>query len=147
MLLNGLTNSLDNIIEGDTLETPAHYKVAHDPGSGVKQFDYITSNPPFKMDFSSTRNTIEQKWEDSEVRDGIKRFFAGVPKIPNKKKESMGGPVANDQAVRTVNNYLKGYFDEEIAIRLLLPQNLKDQYVFKTDKALSVLEFHEVKLV
>ncbi len=41
------------------------------------------------MDFSSTRNTIEQKWEDSEVRDGIKRFFAGIPKIPNKKKESM----------------------------------------------------------
>lgn len=90
MLLNGLTNSLDNIIEGDTLETPAHYKVAHDPSSGVKRFDYITSNPPFKMDFSSTRNTIEQKWEDSEVRDGIKRFFAGIPKIPNKKKESMG---------------------------------------------------------
>jgi len=90
MLLNGLTNSLDNIIEGDTLETPAHYKVAHDPSSGVKQFDYITSNPPFKMDFSSTRDTIEQKWEDSEIRDGIKRFFAGVPKIPNKKKESMG---------------------------------------------------------
>ena len=90
MLLNGLTNSLDNIIEGDTLETPAHYKVVHDPSSGVKQFDYITSNPPFKMDFSSTRNMIEQKWEDSELRDGIKRFFAGVPKIPNKKKESMG---------------------------------------------------------
>lgn len=90
MLLNGLTNSLDNIIEGDTLETPAHYKVPHDPSSGVKQFDYITSNPPFKMDFSSTRNMIEQKWEDSELRDGIKRFFAGVPKIPNKKKESMG---------------------------------------------------------
>ena len=89
MLLNGLTNSLDNTIEGDTLETPAHYKVPHDPSSGVKQFDYITSNPPFKMDFSSTRNAIEQKWEDSEVRDGIKRFFAGVPKVPNKKKESM----------------------------------------------------------
>ena len=90
MLLNGLTNSLDNIIEGDTLETPAHYNIPHDPSSGVKQFDFITSNPPFKMDFSSTRNVIEQKWEDSEVRDGIKRFSAGVPKIPNKKKESMG---------------------------------------------------------
>ncbi len=90
MLLNGLTNSLDNIIEGDTLDTPAHYTIAHDPGSGVKQFDYITSNPPFKIDFSSTRNAIEQKWADSEVRDGIRRFFAGVPKIPNKKKESMG---------------------------------------------------------
>ena len=89
MLLNGLTNSLDNIIEGDTLDTPAHYNIPHDPSSGVKRFDYITSNPPFKMDFSSTRNLIENKWENSEERDGIKRFFAGVPKIPNKKKESM----------------------------------------------------------
>ena len=42
------------------------------------------------MDFSSTRNSIEQKWQESEERDGIRRFFAGVPTIPNKKKESMG---------------------------------------------------------
>lgn len=89
MLLNGLTNSLDNIIEGDTLDTPAHYKIPHDPASGVKQFDYITSNPPFKMDFSSTRNGIEQKWLESEERDGIRRFFAGIPKIKPKKKEKM----------------------------------------------------------
>lgn len=84
MLLNGLTGSLDNIIVGDTLETPAHYNTPHDPSSGVKKFDYITSNPPFKMDFSSTRDMIEQKWEETD------RFFAGIPKIPNKKKESMG---------------------------------------------------------
>ena len=83
MLLNGLTNSLDNIIEGDTLDTPAHYNTPHDPSSGVKKFNYITSNPPFKMDFSSTRDGIEQKWEETD------RFFAGVPKIPNKKKDSM----------------------------------------------------------
>lgn len=84
MLLNGLTNSLDNIIEGDTLETPSHYNIPHQPSSGIKHFDYITSNPPFKMDFSSTRNSIEQKWNETD------RFFAGVPTIPNKKKESMG---------------------------------------------------------
>lgn len=90
MMLNGLTSSLDNIIEGDTLETPAHYNTPHEPNSGVKQFDYITSNPPFKMDFSSTREGIEQKWAESEERDGIRRFFAGVPKIPNAKKDSMG---------------------------------------------------------
>ena len=83
MLLNGLTHSLHNIIEGDTLDTPAHYNIPHDPSSGVKKFDYITSNPPFKMDFSSTRNTIQQKWCETD------RFFAGVPKIPNKKKDSM----------------------------------------------------------
>ena len=89
MMLNGLTGSLDNIIEGDTLDTPAHYNTPHEPNSGVKRFDYITSNPPFKMDFSSTRDGIEQKWSESEERDGIRRFFAGIPKIPNTKKESM----------------------------------------------------------
>lgn len=83
MLLNGLTSSLDNIIEGDTLYTPGHYNMPHDASTGVKKFDYITSNPPFKMDFSSTRDGIEQKWEKTN------RFFAGIPKIPNKKKESM----------------------------------------------------------
>lgn len=35
------------------------------------------------MDFSSTRNIIENKWTTSD------RFFAGVPKIPNKKKDGM----------------------------------------------------------
>ena len=59
----------------------------------------------------------------------------------------VAGPVANDQAIRTVNNYLKGYFTEDIAIQLLLPQKLKDQYVFKTEKALSILKFNEVKFI
>lgn len=83
MLLNGLKESLENIIEGDTLETPAHYRIKGDDTSGLKKFDYITSNPPFKTDFSSTRNKIEQKWEKTT------RFFAGVPKIKPKDKKKM----------------------------------------------------------
>ena len=83
MMLNGMTESLGNIIQGDTLLRPAHYMVEHDASSGLKKFGYITSNPPFKIDFSSTRNEIEQKWQDTD------RFFAGVPKIPNNKKDSM----------------------------------------------------------
>lgn len=54
---------------------------------------------------------------------------------------------AKKWAIRTVNNYLKGYFDEDIAIQLLLPQKLKDQYNFKTERALSILNFSEVKYV
>lgn len=54
------------------------------------------------------------------------------------------GPVANDQAIRTVNDYLNGYFPEDIAIRLLLPQKLKDQHAFKTETALARLVFKEV---
>lgn len=57
------------------------------------------------------------------------------------------GPVANDQAIRTVNNYLKGYFPEDIAVQLLLPQKLKDQFTFKTENALNILEFMGVKNV
>lgn len=55
------------------------------------------------------------------------------------------GPVANDQAIRTVNDFIKGRFTENMAIQLLLPQNLKDQYTFKTEKAISILELVEVK--
>ncbi len=77
MLLNGLKESLGNIIEGDTLLSPAHFKQKGKDDSGLKEFDFITSNPPFKTDFSSTRNKIATNWESTT------RFFAGVPKIPD----------------------------------------------------------------
>ena len=83
MMLNGKTESLGNIIRGDTLESPAHFNKPHESDSGLKRFDYITTNPPFKTDFSATRDRIEQKWQDT------KRFFAGIPKIPNKDKDKM----------------------------------------------------------
>ena len=83
LMLNGLHESLGNIIQGDSMLSPAHYNTQHEPDSGLKHFDYQTINPPFKLDFSSTRNDIEQKWQDTD------RFFAGIPKIPNAKKESM----------------------------------------------------------
>lgn len=83
MILNGLTNSLENIIKGDTLLNPAHFNIPHEPDSGLKKFDYITANPPFKTDFSKTRDAIERRWNDTD------RFFAGIPKIPNKNKKKM----------------------------------------------------------
>ena len=78
LLLNGLVSSLDHAVQGDTLLEPYHKS---DDGKSLKQFDYVVSNPPFKMDFSDTRDDIEKKWNA--------RFWAGVPKVPNKKKESM----------------------------------------------------------
>ena len=83
MLLNGLKESLANIIEGDTLMAPSHFKKKGDNTSGLKKFDYITSNPPFNTDFSSTRDDIENNWNSTD------RFFAGIPNVPKKKKESM----------------------------------------------------------
>jgi type I restriction enzyme M protein len=89
LLLNGLTDSLHNAIQGDTLVNPAHFSKENDPQSGLKKFDYIVANPPFKLDFSSTRDTIENKWLNTTDENGMKRFFAGVPKVPNKDKPSM----------------------------------------------------------
>lgn len=89
LMLNGLTESLDNIVQGDSLLTPSQYNVNHDPSSGYKKFDYITINPPFKLDFSKTRDAIETNWKDSENSEGLKRFFAGVPNVPKKDKDKM----------------------------------------------------------
>ena len=77
LILNGLVSSLDHAIQGDTLVSPYH---KNDDGQSLRQFDYVVSNPPFKMDFSDTREKIAAM---------PARFWAGVPKVPAKKKESM----------------------------------------------------------
>ena len=53
------------------------------------------------------------------------------------------GPVANDQTVRTISDFVNGYLTEDMALQLLLPQKLKDQFAFKTDAALQSLHFKE----
>lgn len=77
LILNGLVSSLDHAIQGDTLVAPYHKS---DNGTELRTFDYVVSNPPFKMDFSDTRERIAAM---------PVRFWAGVPKVPVKKKESM----------------------------------------------------------
>ena len=77
LLLNGLVSSLDHAIQGDTLVAPYHKS---DDNQQLRQFDFVVSNPPFKMDFSDTREKIAAM---------PARFWAGVPNIPAKKKDSM----------------------------------------------------------
>lgn len=77
LILNNLVHSIPNIIQGNTVLHPYHRE-----GKTLKKFDYIVSNPPFKMDFSDFRNELDNK-EHQE------RFFAGVPKVPAKEKDKM----------------------------------------------------------
>lgn len=51
------------------------------------------------------------------------------------------GPVANDQTIQTIVLYFDGFLDEQETIKRLLPQKLKDQVAFKTNKALEGLKF------
>ena len=53
------------------------------------------------------------------------------------------GPVANDTTMPVINMYLEGRYEENEALRRLLPQKLKDQYTFKTIEAINLLKFVE----
>ena len=64
--------------------------------------------------------------------------------INNENWDIIIGPVANDNTMPVINLYLNGIYDENEALKRLLPQNLKDQYTFKTEKALKYLKFLEV---
>ncbi len=77
LILNNLVHSIPNVIQGNTMLHPYHKD-----GSALKKFDFIVSNPPFKMDFSDFRNELDTK----EHQD---RFFAGVPNIPKQAVEKM----------------------------------------------------------
>lgn len=78
LILNNLVHSLQNVVRGNTILAPFH----KDDDNELQKFDYIVSNPPFKLDFSEYRDDLDSK-ENNE------RFFAGIPNIPKKKKESM----------------------------------------------------------
>ena len=77
LILNNLVHSIPNVIQGNTVLHPYHRD-----GKALKKFDYIVSNPPFKMDFSDFRDELDSK-ENQE------RFFAGIPKIKAKAKDKM----------------------------------------------------------
>lgn len=77
LILNGLVSSLDHAVQGDTLVSPYHKS---DDGQELRQFDYVVSNPPFKMDFSDTRERL------AAMRV---RFWGGVPNVPKKDKTGM----------------------------------------------------------
>lgn len=59
----------------------------------------------------------------------------------------ISGPVANDNTMPVINMFIAGDYNEEEAIRRLLTQKLKDQYVMKTPNAIKALKFREVILL
>ena len=80
LVLNKLVHSIPNVVQGNTILHPVH----RDPKSPSqpRKFDYIVSNPPFKMDFSDFR-------DDLDTDANSTRFFAGIPKVPGKAKDKM----------------------------------------------------------
>lgn len=78
LILNNLVHSISNIVQGNTLLNPEHKE-----NNQLMKFNYIVSNPPFKLDFSEYVNDLENQVNKKE------RFFAGLPNVPNKDKDKM----------------------------------------------------------
>ncbi|WP_395625725.1 class I SAM-dependent DNA methyltransferase [Daejeonella sp.] len=78
LILNDLVHSIPNIVKGNTILEPYH----KDANGKLKQFDFIVSNPPFKLDFSDYV-------ADLDTKENHDRFFAGLPNVPKAKKEGM----------------------------------------------------------
>jgi type I restriction enzyme M protein len=78
LILNDLVHSIPNIVKGNTILEPYH----KDTNGKLKQFDFIVSNPPFKLDFSDYV-------ADLDTKENHERFFAGMPNVPKAKKEGM----------------------------------------------------------
>ena len=78
LILNDLVHSIPNIVKGNTILEPYH----KEKNGRLQQFDYIVSNPPFKLDFSDYVADLDSK-------ENHERFFAGMPNIPKAKKDSM----------------------------------------------------------
>lgn len=77
LILNRLAHSLHNVVEGNTLTNPEH-KIDENT---LMKFDYVVSNPPFKLDFSGFVSQLDG--------DKYGRFFAGLPNVPKKDKNGM----------------------------------------------------------
>jgi len=78
LILNDLVHSIPNIVKGNTILEPYH----KDKKGKLQKFDYIVSNPPFKLDFSDYS-------ADLSTKENHDRFFAGIPNVPKKEKGSM----------------------------------------------------------
>jgi type I restriction enzyme M protein len=78
LILNNLVHSIPNIVKGNTLLDPYH----REKDGKLKKFDFIVSNPPFKLDFSDFV-------EDLKTKENHERFFAGMPNVPKAKPDGM----------------------------------------------------------
>lgn len=73
------------------------------------------------------------------VTDNRKGIYRGA------KADIVIGPVANDNTMPVINDYVAGVLDEATALILLKPQKLSDQYAFLTWKGLETLRYVEAE--
>ena len=109
----------------------------------VSVFEY-TNNESIK---SKIYPTADADWLHCVVAHRKRDLFENI--IDElRETDIIGGKIANDQTNATILTYMAGTFGEpgiesvdNTCINLLIPERLKDQYCFRTQKALECLSF------
>jgi len=111
-------------------KTKARRREIGRPTVSIYEFDEVNALQILKVKefFEPT-----EEWLDFVVAQRSRRYRG--PKF-----DLIIGPVADDQAITVLDEYLAGQYPKKIALELLEPQNLVDQYAFATVKALSYIK-------
>lgn len=111
----------------------------------VAKFEFVNKNNMSVHVF----HEADYEWLHCVAVHRKKRIF---PEVVNKmdKFDVIGGKIADDTTNAVLAAYVAGAFGavgsrdaDDFCIRQLLPDNLKDQYCFKTEAALDCLRFME----
>lgn len=100
------------------------------PVLSVYEFDEERANALTILRFLSA----DRAWLDF-VTQNRKAMYVG------EKKDIVVGPVANDTTMPVLADYMVGNISEEVALILLQPQKLSDQYAFLTWESLQCLKY------
>ena len=94
------------------------------------------------MDLDFTQHLMNHR------QQGGQNFKQSAEKTQNRKNLYNGdkfdiviGPVANDTTMPVLSDYMAGNISEEVALILLKPQKLANQYAFLTQKGLQCLKY------
>ena len=97
----------------------------------------------YELDENKIKNLLVLKFKSADIEwlkyvtDNRKAIYSGP------KYDIVIGPVANDNTMPVINDYMAGTINEETALILLKPQKLADQFAFLTWKGLSALKYLE----
>ena len=94
----------------------------------------------FEFDIIKASVELEIKKFDSANEDWLDFIVSNrTGMYKGEKYDLVVGPVADDDAITVLDDYMSGAYPKEIALQLLEPQNLKDQYTFLTKKSLGYI--------
>lgn len=142
-----LTSSREQAVK--FLNTSIVKAVANGTIEAGQKFGYIST---FKIDMSEELlvhkfDNADKEWLHCIAAHRKKRTFDNIER-EMAKYDVIIGKIADDATNTTLTAYIAGAFGkmgsaeaDEFCIKQLLPNKLKDQYCFKTEKAIKCLKF------